>query len=70
MMRFTDFVASFFVGVTSAIFLLSIIGQAMTGGVRTETGPGPVDADTAATLLLWVLCSLWLAARAQWRLWK
>lgn len=70
MTRITDFLASIYVGVSSAFFLVFMMGQAITGGLRTETGPGPVDADAAAMLLLWILCSLWLAVRTQRGLWK
>lgn len=69
-MRVLDFIASLFLGVTSIGMVLHLIGQAMTGGVRTTEAAGPVSADSAVVVLVWLVCAIWLSARTQWECWK
>ena len=70
MRKFLDFAASVYVGLGSAALLFQALAQALTGGMRVNSGPGPVEPLTAATIVVWLACALYLALREQGRVWR
>jgi len=66
-MRHLDFIISLFVGTFATIMIIMVMGEALTGGLRLSSSPGPVEPVPAALFFLWLCGVIYLSAKAMTR---